>query len=105
MGVRGASAHAFFLRAPIPFSLSASAIWRIRLIEPLRILQLGLERHEGLADERGERVEGARGGVLGGAIARSGMLGGPRSGVLDGTRHVRRRLGREKNFDRREDEL
>ena len=76
MGVRGASAHAFFVRAPIPFSLSASAIWRSRRSlgpvpgsVPLRILQLGFERHEGFADERGERVERARGGVLGGAIA------------------------------------
>ena len=41
----------------------------LRLIEALRIFELGFERHEGFADERGERVEGARGGVLGGAIA------------------------------------
>ena len=63
MGVRKASAHAFFLRAPIPFSLSASAIWRRRR-------SLGpVPSDKGLADERGEKLEGARGGVLGGAIA------------------------------------
>ena len=49
--------------------------------------ELGLERHERFVDKGGERVEGARGGVLGGAVAKS-VLGGLRSGVLHRTRHV-----------------